>query len=163
MEESKEPLSIRYYRMDATRLHKLPDSSFDLVTCFMALHDIEDYEGAVAEVERVLKHDGRFVFSIMHPCFEYMIIDGIGTKAAERYFEKIQHTVEWDMKRLTKQFKTLSFHRPLTDYSFALSKNGLLISRLIEPRPTKEAIRRHPNLKEVLIKPQSIVFEALKP
>jgi ubiquinone/menaquinone biosynthesis C-methylase UbiE len=163
MEESKEPLGIRYYRMDATHLYKLPDSSFDLVTCFMALHDIEDYEGAVAEAERVLKQDGRFVFSIMHPCFEYMIIDGIGTKAAETYFEKVQHTVEWDMKRLTKQFKTLSFHRTLTDYSLALSKNGLLISRLVEPRPTKEAMRRHPNLKEVLIKPQSIVFEALKP
>jgi ubiquinone/menaquinone biosynthesis C-methylase UbiE len=163
IEERREPLGIRYYRMDASRLYNISDGSFDLVTCFMALHDIEDYEGAVAEVERVLKHDGRFIFSIMHPCFENMMIDGVRINAAERYFGKVRHTIEWDMKRLMKPFITLSFHRSLTDYSFVLSKNGLLISRLVEPRPTNEAMRRHPNLREVLTRPQSIVFEARKP
>lgn len=161
-EERREPLGIRYYRMDASRLNNISDSSFDLVTCFMALHDIENYEGAVAEVARVLKHNGLFVFSIMHPCFEDMMINGVRTNAAERYFDKVQHSVNWNMKRLTKPFKTVSFHRSLTDYSRVLAKTGLLISRLVEPRPTKEAMRKHPNLIDVLTRPQSIVFEVLK-
>jgi len=163
MEERREPLGIRYHRMDASRLNGMSDGSFDLVTCFMALHDIENYEGAVAEVARVLKHGERFVFSIMHPCFEDMVINGVRINAAERYFDKVQHLIEWNMKRLTKPFKTVSFHRSLTDYSLVLAKNGLLISRLVEPRPTKEAMRKHPNLRKVLTKPQSIVFEAVKP
>jgi SAM-dependent methyltransferase len=128
----------------------------------MALHDIESYEGAVAEVARVLKHDGLFVFSIMHPCFEDMMINGVRINAAERYFDKVQHSVNWNMKRLTKPFKTVSFHRSLTDYSRVLAKTGLLVSRLVEPRPTKEAMRIHPNLIDVLTRPQSIVFEVLK-
>jgi len=163
MEERKEPLGIRYYWMDANRLSGMSDASFDLVTCFMALHDIENYEGAVAEVARVLIHGGRFVFSIMHPCFEDMVVNGVRINAAERYFDKVQYPVEWNMNRLTKPFKTVSFHRSLTDYSLVLAKSGFLISRLVEPRPTKEAIQKHPNLRNVLTKPQSIVFEAVKP
>jgi ubiquinone/menaquinone biosynthesis C-methylase UbiE len=163
MEERKEPLGIRYHRMSASRLRGMSDASFDLVTCFMALHDIENYEDAVAEVARVLKHSGRFVFSIMHPCFEDVVVNGVRINAAERYFGKVQHLVEWNMKRLRKPFKTVSFHRSLTDYSLVLAKSGFLISRLVEPRPTKEAMRKHPNLRKVLTKPQSIVFETVKP
>jgi ubiquinone/menaquinone biosynthesis C-methylase UbiE len=163
MEERKEPLGIRYHQMGASYLSGLPNACYDLVTCFMALHDIEKYENAVAEVARVLKCGGRFVFSIMHPCFEDMVVNGVRINAAEGYFSKVQHAIEWNMKRLTKRFKTVSFHRSLTDYSLVLAKNGFLISRLVEPRPTKEAIRKHPNLRKVLVKPQSIAFETVKP
>jgi len=162
MEERKQPLGIRYCQMDASHLIGISDTSFDLVTCFMALHDIENYEDAVAEVARVLKHGGRFIFSIPHPCFEDIVVNGIRVNAAERYFAEVQHLIEWKMKRLTTPFKTVSFHRSLTDYSLILAKNGLLISRLVEPQPTKEALRKHPKFKEVLVKPQSIVFETVK-
>jgi len=161
-EERKESLGIRYHRMDANRLKDLSDGLFDLVTCFMALQDIEDYEGAVAEVARVLKQDGRFVFSIPHPCFEKMVVNGVRTNAAERYFEKIRYPIEWNMERLTRHFKTISFHRTLTDYSLALARTGLFISRLVEPQPTREAVRKHPTLRDELIRPQSIIFESIK-
>jgi len=161
-EERRERLGIRYYRMDASRLKGISDGLFDLVTCFMALQDIEDYEGAVAEVARILKQGGRFVFSIPHPCFEKMVVNGVRISATERYFEKIEYPIEWNMERLTKRFRTVSFHRTLTDYSLALAKSGLVISRLVEPRPTREAVRKHPNLRDELTKPQSIIFESIK-
>lgn len=161
-EERREPLGIRYCRMNANRLTGMSDRFFDLTTCFMALHDITDYTGAVAEVARVLKDGGRFVFSIPHPCFEKLTVNGVRIDAADTYFKRIKYPIEWNMKRLTKQFKTISFHRTLTDYSCVLAKNGLLISRLVEPRPTLEVIRKHPNLRDELIKPQSIIFESMK-
>lgn len=161
-EEKKEPRGICYYRMNANCLRDMPKESFDLVTCFMALHDIKDYEDAVAEVARVLKEGGRFVFSIPHPCFEKLNVNGIRVNAAERYFERIEHPMDWNMKRLTKPFKTVSFHRTLTDYSVALARNGFLISRLVEPTPTQEAVKKYPNLEDELVRPQSIVFESTK-
>jgi ubiquinone/menaquinone biosynthesis C-methylase UbiE len=161
-EEQKEPRGIRYYRMNANCLKGIPTESFELVTCFMALHDIKDYQDAIAEVARVLKEGGRFVFSIPHPCFEKLNVNGIPVSAAERYFERIEHPINWNMKRLTKTFRTLSFHRTLTDYSVALARNGLLISRLVEPTPTQEAVRKYPNLADELVRPQSIVFESRK-
>jgi hypothetical protein len=60
-------------------------------------------------------------------------------------------------------FKTMSFHRSLTDYSLVLAKSGVLMLRLVEPRPTKEALRKNPNLRKVMVKPQLIVFEIVKP
>jgi len=161
-EERKEQLGIRYYRIDATCLRGISDGFFDLVTCFMALQDIEDYEGAVAEVARVLKQDGRFVFSIPHPCFEKLVVNGVRVNAAERYFEKIKYPIEWNMERLRKHFRTVSFHRTLTDYSLALARSGFFISRLVEPRPTREAVRKHPQLRDELTRPQSIIFESIK-
>jgi len=161
-EERRERLGIRYYAMDANCLKGISDSSIDLVTCFMALQDIEDYEGAVAEVARVLKHSGCFVFSIPHPCFESLVVNGVKINAAERYFEKIEYPIEWNMERLRKHFKTVSFHRTLTDYSLALVRSGLFISRLVEPRPTREAVRKHRGLRDELIRPQSIIFGSIK-
>ncbi len=161
-EEGRERLGIRYRRTDANSLKGISDNSFDLVTCFMALQDIEDHEGAVAEAARILKPGGHFVFSIPHPCFEKLMVNGARISAAEKYFDKIEYPIEWNMERLRTKFKTVSFHRSLTDYSLALAKSGLSISRLVEPRPTLEAVRKHSSLKDELIRPQSIIFESVK-
>jgi ubiquinone/menaquinone biosynthesis C-methylase UbiE len=69
-EEAKEKLGIDYHITDAADLSRFPSNHFDLVTCFMALQDIRDYERAVSEVARILNDRGRFVFTIPHPCFE---------------------------------------------------------------------------------------------
>jgi hypothetical protein len=66
------------------------------------------------------------------------------------------------MDRLLKPFKTTSFHRTLTDYSATLHKNKLLIKRLVEPQPTKKGLKKHPQLREVLLRPQSIIIESAK-
>lgn len=46
---------------DATRLD-FPDASFDAVVDFAALHHVPDWQAAVAEIVRVLKPGGRFLF-----------------------------------------------------------------------------------------------------
>jgi len=66
------------------------------------------------------------------------------------------------MKRLLKPFVTTSFHRTLTDYSQALFKAGLLIRRLVEPKPSKLGPSKHPNLKKHRKIPHSIIIEAVK-
>ena len=61
--------TIRFVHDDAQKLTSLSDGSFDLVVCNMALMDIEDLQQLYASVSRVLKPHGRFIFSVMHPCF----------------------------------------------------------------------------------------------
>lgn len=162
LEEDKEKLGIDYYVLDATDLSSLPSSHFDVVTCFMALQDIENYEKAVSEVARVLKNKGRFIFSIPHPCFEIIVEEGNRISATARYFGAARCPVEWKMERLLKPFRTTSFHRTLTEYSDTLFKNRLLVSRLVEPQPTKKGMQKHPPLREVLLRPQSILIESMK-
>ena len=66
------------------------------------------------------------------------------------------------MKRLVKPFRTTGFHRTLTDYFDALYRSKLFASRLVEPRPTREGLLKHPSLREVLKNPQSIIIDSIK-
>ena len=156
-QESKEKLGITYYVSDAANMKQLSSKHFNLVTCFMALHDIEHYEDAISEVARVLKKNSKFIFSILHPCFEW----GIDIEV-KRYFQTIDYEVPWNMKRLIKPFKTTSFHRTLTNYFQTLHENGFLVSRLVEPRPTSRIVSKCPRLKKILRIPLFIIIEALK-
>ncbi|MBE0512811.1 class I SAM-dependent methyltransferase [Candidatus Bathyarchaeota archaeon] len=161
-QEAKEKLGIQYRVLNAADLKKFSSNHFHLVTCFMSLQDIEDYEKAISEVTRVLRNRGRFVFSIPHPCFETIITNGKRTSATKRYFETVKYPVKWKMERLAKPFRTTSFHRTLTNYFDALYRSRLFVSRLIEPKPTQKGLLKHPQLREVLVKPQSIIVESIK-
>lgn len=160
-QEEKDGLGIAYYVTDSAVLSRFPANCFDLVTCFMAIMDIEHYEEAIGEIARVMKDDGRFIFSITHPCFDYSTKNG-KIEMTARYFKTGTERVQWDMKRLLRPFETTSFHRTLTDYSKALCKHGLLIRRLLEPKPTKKGRAEYPPLRQILLRPHSIIFETVK-
>jgi SAM-dependent methyltransferase len=140
-EEAREKLGIRYYTLDATGLKEFSRNSFDLVTCFMSLQDIDNHEKAISEVARV---------------------NGKRTSATKRYFGGARYTLQWKMERLAKPFRTTSFHRTLTDYFDVLFRNRLCVSRLVEPRPTQKGLLKHPKLREALTIPQSIIIESTK-
>jgi ubiquinone/menaquinone biosynthesis C-methylase UbiE len=161
-EEEKERLGISYHVMDAADLKAFPGNHFDLVTCFMSLQDIRNYRKAISEAARVLKTRGRFVFSIPHPCFENMIVRGKRTNASQRYFEEIKCLLRWDMERLAKPFTTVTFHRTLKDYVDALYRSKLLVSRLVEPRPTQEGLLKYPHLRRHMVIPQSVIIESVR-
>ena len=164
-EEEKEKLGVSYKVMNAEDLCEFSNNHFDLATCFMSLQDIQKFEKAISEVARVLKYNGRFVFSIPHPCTEMIRLhdhEGEKIRAIERYFGTMQYTIEWNMARLTRPFRTTSFHRTLTEYFSALYKSKLVVTRLVEPRPTRKMLQRYPGLQDVLEMPQSVVIESLK-
>ena len=180
--EKREKLGIEFYVSNAAHLKNIESERFDVVTCFMALMDIERYEDAISEVARVLKKNGRFVFSITHPCFVYHDrVDGEPISEWEyeeskenttdrratclkvkRYFDYTKCEVPWDMKRLAKSFQTTSFHRTLTDYFQALHKSGFVVTRLVEPKPTAKGISQHPSLRKHTLIPLSIIIEAIR-
>jgi len=179
--ETNDKLGITYYISDAAYMKDVQSNHFDLVVCFMALQDIENYEKALSEVARVLKENGRFVFSIPHPCFERVVKgkeslidwrleeeakDKAGKKSShleiKQYFGIGRYETQWDMKRISKPFRTTSFHRTLANYFQTLHANSMLVSRLVEPRPSSTAVSKYPSLKKRLKIPQSVVIEAIK-
>lgn len=63
---------IEYRVLDATdedALLTLGPGRFDVALCNMALFDMSRIEPLVRALARLLRPDGRFVFSIVHPCF----------------------------------------------------------------------------------------------
>ena len=64
---------IDYRVIDATdpcQLLALGERRFDAAVCTMALFDMLDIAPLVTSLAKLLKTDGRFVFSVIHPCFD---------------------------------------------------------------------------------------------
>ena len=60
---------IDYVCGDGQDLQAFPDSCVDLIYSNLALMDIPDLGATYRAVRRVLRPGGRFVFSLVHPCF----------------------------------------------------------------------------------------------
>jgi len=115
---------------DGTRL-PFPNGAADCVVAFMALHDIDDMPGTVAEAARILVPGGRLVLAVVHP------LNSAGRFVDTRFI--IEDS--WFRERptvdvATRDGLTMTFHsrhRPLQAYTEALADAGLLIERLREP------------------------------
>ena len=172
--EQQRPSGAQFVRRDARRLVGFEATSFDLVVANMALQDIRDAGATIREVARVLRPDGRFVFSLSHPCFD---LDERSGWFVERVREPtgIWHDVVWRKVRLYRDERkvavpwdmaghetgwTTAYHRTLSTYSRLLREAGLVISRLEEPSPLREAVEKSPQgpfMREV---PLHLVIEA---
>ena len=177
--ETASPMGILYHVMDASHL-ELKSSQLDMVHCSMALMDIIEYEQAISEVSRVLKDRGRFIFSIVHPCFfSSRTLDGKPMCQTERIDQKngtrkyqymkiydyhTRHTVSTNWMKDGKPYlpsSLVNFHRTISDYVNALGRHGLYITRMDEPIPTEEGIRVFNDKKDIRI-PNFMIIEAIK-
>jgi len=144
-------MNIKYWVGSICNLSICDDVSFDAVVSNLVLMDLQDLDKAVKELYRVLKPEGKLVFSIMHPCFSSPPVHGWIRKPVDsqrkedwlywkvdRYFDR--SIEEW---RYFDFPPTYSFHRTLSDYLKVLIKNGFTITDFEEPVPTDNAIEEH--------------------
>ena len=106
------------------------DEAFDVVfSAFGALPFIADLDAALAEIHRVLRTDGRFVFSVPHP-MRWVFPDDPAILTAElSYFDRAYLEQNSD-----GELTYAEFHRTLGDWLRALQvRGGFQILNLIEP------------------------------
>ncbi len=165
--EVETPFGISYVELDAVQVgDRFPACSFDLVTACLVLHDLSDAGAVLTGARQVLEHDGRFVFSILHPVtyprHRNWVRDDHGHKAVlgiDRYFESGPLTEHWDMARLTAHWETTRWHRTLSDWSALIVDAGLRIRILNEPRPTPEQVDKFPKLEGASRVPTFLIFD----
>jgi SAM-dependent methyltransferase len=140
--------AIETHLADASAL-PFDDASFDLVVAFMSLQDIDDFEGAIGEVSRVLSGGGTFCMAIVHPLNSAglflertadspFVIEG-------SYLDS--HFYEDELVRSGLEVTFVSAHRPVHAYTEALARAGLLIERLREPAVPDHALREPPTAR----------------
>lgn len=54
---------------DGSALRRLGPKSYDAIVCNMALMDMPNLDPLAGAIPSLLKPGGRFIFSVMHPCF----------------------------------------------------------------------------------------------
>jgi SAM-dependent methyltransferase len=120
---------------DASRL-PLRDGVADLAVAFMSLQDVDDLESATAEVARVLVPGGHAVIAIVHPVNSVgAFTDGDDAESefviTRSWYDDVPVSDRCSRDGLEMTFH--SVHRPLSAYTEALHRAGLLIERVREP------------------------------
>jgi SAM-dependent methyltransferase len=176
-EEAKEPLGIDYRVGNSSNLKAMADGSFDVVACFMAIMDIAAVENTFLEAARVMKRNGRFVFNVLHPCFQPRVAHWVYEEGApcddasrlyfavDRYFDRGSIEENLTISGLSPEpiyLTRIRFHRTLEDYVRALRAAGLTLHDLRESVATKEMIRKFPDLDRSRRIPYFLLIEARK-
>jgi ubiquinone/menaquinone biosynthesis C-methylase UbiE len=103
------------------------DNSFDGVLCSLAIAYVKDHVMLFKEFNRVLHPDGWFVFSTEHPFFSYRYFN------IENYFETKEVSCDWH--GFAKVVTMPSYYHSLGSISDALTDNGFIIEKILEPKP----------------------------
>jgi ubiquinone/menaquinone biosynthesis C-methylase UbiE len=134
--ERKEPLGIRYLQADAASPGLLDGEQYDAAVCSMGLADIDDLDGALTNLGRLVRPGGVFAFAMLHPCFPG--IEGVsaawpsdGTYYDERYWQA-------DASLSTLRQQVGANHRTLSTYLNTLHRHGFTLTQTAEPEPAIE-------------------------
>jgi ubiquinone/menaquinone biosynthesis C-methylase UbiE len=130
LQEIENALGISYEVGCATNLKQLDDGEIDLVVAVFLFNylTIAQTQECMAEVARILRPGGRFVFSVPHPSFPYMReaaypfyfqVEGVG------YFSKRDQQFPGRIwKRDGSWLNVQLIHKTLEDYFYALKIAG---------------------------------------
>lgn len=146
LEAEKEKLFIKHFVRNANDLYGIDSNRFDIVLCSMMLMDVEDLDGTLKEVHRVLKADGKLFASVLHPCFDGNHDTGIGRQGSgihrevvvKNYFEP----KTWEAPLWGGTIPVLWRHRTMSEYVKAFVNAHLTIIDMDEPKSTDEEAQK---------------------
>lgn len=131
--EALEPLGVEYVEADATAQATLAHESFDVAVSSFGLSDIDDLEGLCASVARLVSIGGRFVFSILHPCFSGVDRVSGSWPTGERYYDERWWLADGELSALRREVG--ANHRMVSTYVNTLRDHNLVVDRMAEPAP----------------------------
>ena len=121
---------IDYKEVDLTESLPYESDKFDIVVSSLVLMDIKYIEPFFNEVNRILKGDGKLIFSIMHPCF--FNLEWEKDEYGNKLYKKVYNYYTEDKKTLTVWGETTHYHRPLEYYVSKLRNAGFVVERIQE-------------------------------
>lgn len=143
------------------------DGVFDAVVACLVFEHIRDVDDAIAEVGRVLRPGGRFLFFLNHPLLQTPDsgwIDDQILDPPEQYWRIGPYLVEDETIEEVEKGVFIPFiHRPLSRYVNALSANGLLLHRMEEPAPPAGFLARATEYEAAATIPRLLFLRCEKP
>jgi 2-polyprenyl-3-methyl-5-hydroxy-6-metoxy-1,4-benzoquinol methylase len=135
---------IDYRVVDATNeraLLQLGEHRFDAAVCNMSLMDMVAVDPLFRALPALLKPGGRFVLTVMHPCFNQpgsrFIIEETTAGAPAAYALRVTNYLRNEpaegVGMVGEPAPHYSFHRPLSDLLNAAFNAGLVMDGVAEP------------------------------
>lgn len=132
--------SEKFFTASADDLGKvIKEDGFDKAVIVLALQNIENLNGTLAQVYAKLKTGGKFYIILNHPAFRipkrsdwgFDEVNNIQYRRVDSYLSESKEVIDMHPGQKKKEF-TISFHRPLQVYFKAFGKAGFVVTRLEE-------------------------------
>lgn len=127
-----------YVRSAAASL-PFADGAFDAALACLVFEHIDDVDGAIADLARVLQPGGRFLFLLNHPLLQTPNsgwIDDQVLEPPEQYWRIGPYLTEAEsIEEVQKDVHIRFVHRPLSRYVNTLAAHGLVVAHMDEPAP----------------------------
>ena len=142
----------------------LPSASMDAAVACLVFEHIEDLDAALAEVARVLRPGGRFLFLLNHPLLQTPgsgWIDDQMIDPPEQYWRIGPYLVEDNsVEEVEKDVFIPFIHRPMSRYVNAMADAGLTLRRMLEPPPPPGFLERAAEYRAAASIPRLLVLVA---
>jgi SAM-dependent methyltransferase len=130
--------------IDEAAMRQLGVGRFDAAVCSMAIMDLPDIEPLLRAVRVLLKSNGRFVFSVSHPCFNSIgsvitaeLNNGVGGKFEQEFGVKVtrylQSRTELSSGIIHQPEPHYTYHRPISGLLTACFTAGFVVDGFEEP------------------------------
>lgn len=142
--------SVKYFVAPADKLNKdVADKSIDKAIIILAIQNIENLNGVLAEASRAIKVGGKLFIVLNHPAFRnpkhtawgFDEKNMVQYRRVEEYLSESKTDIDMTpgLSEVEKKKMTVSFHRPLQVYFNTLVKNGFFVGRLEEWSSNKKS------------------------
>lgn len=159
---------IEFRLMNLTEKQDFAAASFDFIIASMLFMSLEKIDTFLSESKRILRKNGKLIFSVLHPAFNYptmklhkKIMDKIlfrePSGLAFDYFSKERKIRREDNTQIRIPF----YHRTLEDYSQELKNAGFVIEEILEPHELpRQFLKNQPRLEYVTRLPRFLFVKA---
>jgi 2-polyprenyl-3-methyl-5-hydroxy-6-metoxy-1,4-benzoquinol methylase len=127
----------------ADAMLSLGEKQFDAAVCTMALMDMAAIQPLFTALAKLLKADGRFVFSALHPCFNSGRViqvrerEDVAGQVVDRYSVRVSGYIHplthLGVAMIGQPVPQYYFHRPLSLLLEPAFKAGFVLDGLAEP------------------------------
>ena len=141
----------KFLQADLTQKLPFADASFDLIVSHLVLMDLPQCDILIAESYRVLRTGARVVMSILHPLFtppvgsfHRGILGRIFPARASYHITNYFQNGCTPKQIYRSPVTSLYYHRLLSTYINSFAAAGFQLSKLLEPRPSREFLKKYP-------------------
>ena len=141
-----------------------PSAAFDAVIACLVFEHIDAVDEALAEVGRVLRAGGRFLFFLNHPLLQTPGSGWIDDRILDEQYWRIGPYLIEDksLEEVEKDVHIPFVHRPLSRYVNAMVASGLVIERMEEPAPAAGFLAKAEEYAQAAAIPRLLFLKARK-
>jgi ubiquinone/menaquinone biosynthesis C-methylase UbiE len=147
--------SHKFICNDITKPIGIDKHDFDIATVILAIQDIANAEKVITTAKSHLKHNGRLIIVLNHPCFRIprqssWIFDYDNNKQSRRVDNYLTHMdipIKTNPSKDNKSQKVTFYHRPLSYYSHILFNNSFAIEDMFELISNKKSRGKHGSME----------------